>query len=217
LTQKCSIIIAYQLKPSAKHPNQHLPVYALEGSVAYSGSLIQWLRDNLQIITKASETEALAETVGDNGGVYFVPAFAGLFAPYWREDARGIIVGLTAYHTKAHIVRAALEASAYQTIEIVEAMNHDSGSTVPISSMKVDGGLTANNLLMQFQSDLLNIPLIKPRIAETTALGAGYMAGLGVGLWSSLEDIEALWHSEQVWKPAMEAQTRSKLVSCHVI
>lgn len=205
--------VAYQLKPNPKDPTQHLPVYALEGSIAYSGSVIQWLRDNLQIISHASETETLASSVTDNGGVYFVPAFAGLYAPYWREDARGLIVGLTAYHTKAHIVRAALEASAYQTIELIEAMNSDSGASVPISSMKVDGGLTANHFLMQFQSDLLNIPLIKPRIAETTALGAAYMAGLGVGLWSSLDDIEQLWHSDNTWKPAMDVQYRSKLVS----
>ena len=200
--------VAYQLgnKIDSK------PVYALEGAVAYSGSVLQWLRDNLEMIKSASETEGIADSVPDNGGVYFVPAFAGLYSPYWREDARGVIAGLTAYNTKAHIVRAALESSAFQTIELAHAMNEDSGSRLPIQKLKVDGGATANSLLMQFQADLLNIPLSKPKIAETTALGAAYVAGLGVGLWSSLEDIEGLWHKEKEWIPKMPAQQRAKYV-----
>mmetsp|Transcript_9901 Transcript_9901/g.10694 ORF Transcript_9901/g.10694 Transcript_9901/m.10694 type:complete len:663 (+) Transcript_9901:82-2070(+) len=202
--------VAYQL--SKKTDPSERAVYALEGAVAYSGSVVQWLRDNLEMIKSAGETESIAESVGDNGGVYFVPAFAGLYAPYWRDDARGVIAGLTAYNTKAHIVRAALEASAFQTIEIAHAMNEDSGSRVPMEVLKVDGGSTANNFLMQFQSDLLNIPLIKPKIAETTALGAAFVAGLGVGLWSSLEDIQGLWHREKEWHARMPDQLRSKYI-----
>lgn len=199
--------LAYQLTPELT-PR---PIYALEGSVAYSGSLIQWLRDNLHMISEAKETEAIAATVPDNGGVYFVPAFAGLYAPYWREDARAAIVGLTAYNTKAHIVRAALEASAFQVEAVMAAMAQDSGT--PISTLKVDGGFSSNSLIMQFQSDLLQVPLIKPCIAETTSLGAAFVAGLGTGIWSSLEDIHELWHAEKHWHPHMPKQHRAKAVS----
>jgi glycerol kinase len=204
--------VAYQLGPKLGNK----PVYALEGAIAYSGSVLQWLRDNLEMIQSASQTEEIADSVPDNGGVYFVPAFAGLYSPYWREDARGIIAGLTAYNTKAHIVRAALEASAFQTIELAAAMNEDSGSAIPLQVLKVDGGATANNLLMQFQADLLDLPLMKPKSAETTALGAAYIAGLGVGLWSSLEDIEGLWHKAKEWRARMPAKLRAKYVSFHL-
>lgn len=199
--------LAYQLTPELT-PR---PIYALEGSVAYSGSLIQWLRDNLHMISEAKETETIAATVPDNGGVYFVPAFAGLYAPYWREDARAAIVGLTAYNTKAHIVRAALEASAFQVEAVMAAMAQDSGT--PISTLKVDGGFSSNSLIMQFQSDLLQVPLTKPCIAETTSLGAAFVAGLGTGIWSSLEDIHELWHAEKHWHPHMPKQHRAKAVS----
>jgi glycerol kinase len=202
--------VAYQLEGQE-------PVYALEGSIAYSGSVIQWLRDNLEMIHSASETEAISLSVKDNGGVYFVPAFAGLYAPYWRDDARGIIAGLTAYNTRAHIVRAALEASAFQTIEITAAMNRDSGSSVPLKSLKVDGGLTSNNFFMQFQCDLLDIPLIKPRISETTALGAAFVAGLQVELWSNLDELQAVWQSEKYWQSDMNHHKRAELVSFNTI
>lgn len=198
--------VAFQL-----HHKNSKPVYALEGSVAYSGSVIQWLRDNLEIIKSASETEAISLSVEDNGGVYFVPAFSGLYAPYWREDAIGVIVGLTAYNTKAHIVRAALESSAFQTIEILESMEKDFGGSM--SSLRVDGGLTANHFIMQFQSDLLNIPLIKPKIAETTALGAAFIAGIGVGIWPDLESVQNLWEHEVHWSPNMTTTKRVQLVS----
>lgn len=187
------------------------PVYALEGSVAYSGSVIQWLRDNLQIIKTASETEGIASSVPDNGGVYFVPAFSGLYAPYWREDARGVITGLTAYHTRAHLVRAALEASAFQTIEILKAMQADApGLTTKL--LRVDGGLTANSLIMQFQSDLLDVPLLKPKVAETTAMGAAFMAGLGIGLWKNLDEVRACWHLDQEWRPKIKETQRARLI-----
>lgn len=199
--------VAYQLSP-ALTPK---PIYALEGSIAYSGSLIQWLRDNMNMIQSASESEAIADSVADNGGVVFVPAFAGLYAPYWREDARATIAGLTAYNTKAHIVRAALEASAFQVEEVANAMTED--SKTKITSLKVDGGFTANSLVMQFQSDILQIPLTKPRIIETTCLGAAFVAGLGTGMWRSLSDIHALWHADKAWQPHMPPQQRAKLVS----
>ena len=157
-------------------------VYALEGSIAITGALVQWLRDNLGLITSSAEVEALAATVEDNGGVYFVPAFSGLFAPYWKTDARGVIAGLTRYVNKGHIARAALEATAWQTREVLDAMNADSG--VALTALKVDGGMVYNELLMQFQSDVLGVPVIRPKVAETTALGAAYAAGLAVGFWS---------------------------------
>jgi len=161
------------------------PVYCLEGSIAITGALVQWLRDNLGLIASASEIEELAGTVTDNGGAYFVPAFSGLFAPYWRSDARGVIAGLTRFVNKGHLARAVLEASAYQTRDIVEAMNRDSG--VALSKLKVDGGMVVNELLMQFQADILNVPVIRPEVSETTALGAAYAAGLAVGFWSGLQ------------------------------
>ncbi len=184
--------------------------YALEGSIAVTGSLIQWLRDNLGIITNASETEALARSVDDNGGAYFVPAFSGLFAPYWRSDARGALVGLTRYVNKAHIVRAALEATAFQTREVIDAVNADSG--VPLTELKVDGGMIANNFLMQFQADILGVPVIRPVVAETTALGAAYAAGLAVGFWSDLDDLRKNWQEDSRWEPTMAEEERERLL-----
>jgi len=182
------------------------PVYCLEGSVAIAGALVQWLRDNLGLIASAPEVETLARTVDDNGGIYIVPAFSGLFAPYWRSDARGVIVGLTRYVNKGHIARAALEANAYQTLDIMEAMKKDSG--VELNSLKVDGGMVANELLMQFQSDLLNVPVIRPSITETTALGAAYAAGLAVGFWNSMEDLKKYWSVDKTWQPQMDDPVR---------
>lgn len=184
-------------------------VYALEGSIAVTGALVQWLRDNLGLIAKSAEVEDLARTVEDNGGIYFVPAFSGLFAPYWRSDARGVIVGLTRYVTKGHIARAALEATAYQTLEVLEAMEKDSG--VRLTALKVDGGMVVNELLMQFQADILNVPVIRPKVAETTALGAAYAAGLAVGFWSSLDELRANWGLEKEWQPRMDTATRERL------
>ncbi|WP_419659738.1 GlpK: glycerol kinase (ATP: glycerol 3-phosphotransferase) [Desulfosarcina variabilis str. Montpellier] len=184
------------------------PVYCLEGSVAIAGALVQWLRDNLGLIDSASEVEILARTVEDNGGVYFVPAFSGLFAPYWRADARGVIAGLTRYVNKGHIARAVLEANAYQTLDIMEAMNKDSG--VALSSLKVDGGMVANELLMQFQADLLKVPVIRPSVTETTALGAAYAAGLSIGLWSDLDALKKFWSTDKIWHPSMAEEVRQQ-------
>ncbi|MCP4666418.1 MAG: glycerol kinase, partial [Deltaproteobacteria bacterium] len=184
------------------------PVYCLEGSVATAGALVQWLRDNLGLIQTSPEIEELAKTVDDSGGIYMVPAFSGLFAPYWRSDARGVLVGLTGYVNKGHIARAVLEASAYQTLDIVEAMNQDSG--VPLNKLKVDGGMVVNELLMQFQSDILDVPVIRPGITETTALGAAYAAGLAVGFWSDPEDLRKYWAIDRTWKPRMTASDREK-------
>ncbi|WP_235900543.1 glycerol kinase GlpK [Lolliginicoccus suaedae] len=184
-------------------------VYALEGSIAVTGSLVQWLRDNLGIIRDAPEIETLAREVSDNGDVYFVPAFSGLFAPRWRPDARGALVGLTRFHTKHHIARAALEATAYQTREVLEAAQADSG--VQLSALKVDGGMVANELLMQFQADILGVPVIRPVVSETTALGAAYAAGLAVGYWSSEDEIRANWAEDNVWEPSMEPAEREHL------
>ncbi|MFJ4297001.1 glycerol kinase GlpK [Curtobacterium sp. SP.BCp] len=182
--------------------------YALEGSIAVTGSLIQWLRDNLGLIGSAPEVEALAKTVEDNGGVYFVPAFSGLFAPYWRPDARGAIVGLTRYVNKGHIARAALEATALQTREVLDAVNADSG--VDLTELKVDGGMTANNELMQFQADILNVPVVRPVVAETTALGAAYAAGLAVGFWANLDELRANWQEDQRWEPQLDDAERDR-------
>ncbi len=182
-------------------------VYALEGSIAMAGATIQWLRDNLQIIRHASETEALAQTVEDTGGCYVVPAFSGLFAPYWRSDARGVIVGLTRYVERAHIVRAALESICYQTQEVLEAMNSDSG--VPLRLLKVDGGMTANNFLMQRQADILGVEVVRPQVAETTALGAAYAAGLAVGVWPSPESLRANWQADRTWQPQIDDAARA--------
>ncbi len=184
-------------------------VYALEGSIAVTGSLVQWLRDNLGMIDSAAEIESLARSVDDNGGAYFVPAFSGLFAPHWRSDARGAIVGLTRYVNKGHLARAVLEATAFQTREVIDAMNADSG--VELSSLKVDGGMVANELLMQFQADLLGVPVIRPVVAETTALGAAYAAGLAVGFWSDTGEIRANWAEDKRWDPAMGSDERERL------
>jgi glycerol kinase len=183
-------------------------VYALEGSIAITGALVQWLRDNLGMIKTSPEIEELARTVDDNGGVYFVPAFSGLFAPYWKNDARGVIAGLTRYVNKGHIARAVLEATAWQTREVLDAMNADSG--VALTALKVDGGMVYNELLMQFQSDVLNVPVIRPKVAETTALGAAYAAGLAVGFWNAVEDLRANWQKDKEWHPKMDAATRDQ-------
>jgi glycerol kinase len=183
-------------------------VYALEGSIAITGALVQWLRDNLGMIKTSAEIEELAKSVDDNGGVYFVPAFSGLFAPYWKSDARGVIAGLTRYVTKGHIARAVLEATAWQTREVLDAMNADSG--VPLTALKVDGGMVFNDLLMQFQADVLGVPVIRPKVAETTALGAAYAAGLAVGFWKEVEDLRANWQKDREWTPKMDAKTRDK-------
>jgi len=177
-------------------------VYCLEGAIAITGALVQWLRDNLGLIKKSPEVEDLAKTVEDNGGIYFVPAFSGLFAPYWRSDARGAIVGLTRYVTKGHIARAALEATAWQTREVLDAMNADSG--VALKELKVDGGMVYNDLLMQFQADVLGVPVIRPSVAETTALGAAYAAGLAVGFWKEVNDLRANWGKDKDWTPKMD-------------
>ncbi|MGH3832234.1 MAG: glycerol kinase GlpK [Pseudonocardiaceae bacterium] len=185
------------------------PVYALEGSIAVTGSLVQWLRDNLGLISSAAEIEHLATTVEDNGGAYFVPAFSGLFAPHWRSDARGAIVGLTRYVNRGHLARAVLEATAFQTREVLEAMNADSGAT--LSALKVDGGMVGNELLMQFQADILGIPVIRPVISETSALGAAYAAGLAVGFWSGTREIQANWAADRRWEPTMTPSRREEL------
>jgi glycerol kinase len=187
------------------------PVFALEGSVAIAGALVQWLRDNLGIIKHAPEVETLAATVEDNGGIYFVPAFSGLFAPHWRADARGAILGLTRFVNKGHIARAVLEATAYQTLEILEAMEKDSG--VKLTSLKVDGGMVFNELLMQFQADLLNVPVIRPAITETSALGAAYAAGLAVGYWKDQDELRRNWKPDKEWCPRSDAAQREKLYS----
>jgi glycerol kinase len=184
-------------------------VYALEGSIAITGALVQWLRDNLNLIENSADVEALAKTVEDNGGIYFVPAFSGLFAPYWKSDARGVIVGLTRYVNKGHFARAALEATAFQTREVLDAMNADSG--VDLTALKVDGGMVYNELLMQFQADILGVPVIRPKVAETTALGAAYAAGLAVGFWETEDDIRANWLMDKTWNPAMDETEREEL------
>jgi glycerol kinase len=182
--------------------------YCLEGAIAITGALVQWLRDNVGLIKESAEVEELAKSVDDNGGIYFVPAFSGLFAPYWRGDARGVIAGMTRYVTKGHIARAALEATAWQTREVVDAMNADSG--VDLTSLKVDGGMVYNDLLMQFQADVLDVPVIRPTVAETTSLGAAYAAGLAVGFWSEVEDLRANWGKDKEWQPHMDAEEREK-------
>lgn len=196
--------VAYQLGDEPVH-------YALEGSVAITGALVQWLRDNLGIIKSSPDIEKLAKEVEDNGGCYFVPAFSGLYAPYWKSDARGVLVGLTRYINKSHIARAALEATAFQTWEVLEAMEKDAG--IPITSLRVDGGMVVNQLLMQFQSDLIGQEVICPKIIETTALGAAYAAGLAVGYWANLEDLKKNWGISATWKSKMEAGKRQHLQS----
>jgi glycerol kinase len=201
---KCGLLttLGYQI-------GQDQPVYCLEGSIAITGALVQWLRDNLRIIEKSADIESLARTVEDNGDVYFVPAFSGLFAPYWRSDARGVIAGLTRFATSGHIARAALEATAYQTREVVEAMQQDSG--IKLSNLRVDGGMVHNELLMQFQSDMLGVPLIRSKISETTALGAAYAAGLAVGYWKDQEELRSYWKKEKEWSCVMDHAKVEKL------
>src|SRR3989304_1657338 len=176
-------------------------VYCLEGSIAITGALVQWLRDNLGMIEKSEDIEALAASVEDNGGIYFVPAFSGLFAPYWKNDARGVIAGMTRYVTKGHIARATLEATAWQTREVLDAMNADSG--VALTALKVDGGMVYNELLMRFRADVLAVPVIRPMVAETTALGAAYAAGLAVGFWAEVEDLRVNWGKDKEGDPKM--------------
>ena len=183
-------------------------MYALEGSIAIAGALVQWLRDNLGIIESAPDIEALAATVEDNGGVYFVPAFSGLFAPYWRSDARGVVAGLTRYANRGHIARAVLEATAWQTREVLDAMHTDSG--VELTSLKVDGGMVQNELLMQFQADVLGVPVIRPTVSETTALGAAYAAGLATGFWDGFDDLRSNWGEDRRWDPEMEPAERER-------
>lgn len=183
--------------------------YALEGSIAITGALVQWLRDNLGLITTASEVEQLANTVDDNGGVYFVPAFSGLYAPYWRDDARGVIVGLTRYANKSHLARATLEATAFQTREVVEAMENDCGCK--LAALRADGGMVANNLLMQFQADILNRMVVTSSIKETTALGAAYAAGLAVGFFQNTDELCTKWATDRTWRPSLSAEKREEL------
>jgi glycerol kinase len=184
------------------------PVYALEGSIAVTGSAVQWLRDQLHVINDAAESERLAASVPDNGGVYFVPAFSGLFAPYWRSDARGAIVGLSRFNTGAHIARATLESICYQSRDVVEAMAQDSGVTLDV--LKVDGGITVNNLCMQIQADVLGVPVSRPVVAETTALGAAYAAGLAVGFWKNTDELRENWNESQRWHPSWSEDQRSE-------
>jgi glycerol kinase len=183
--------------------------YALEGSIAIAGSLVGWARDRLELVRNAAELNDIAAQVEDNGGVYIVPAFSGLFAPHWRPDARGIIAGLTHFAGRAHLARAILEATAYQTRDIFEAMAEDSGVT--LKALKVDGGMTSSDMLMQFQADILDVAVIKPVVAETTALGAAYAAGLAVGFWQGLAELKENWAKAAEWRPAMDAATRERL------
>jgi glycerol kinase len=201
---KCGLLttVAFQMKDQPA-------TYALEGSVAITGALVQWIRDNFGLIGKSAEIETLARTVEDNGGVYFVPAFSGLYAPYWKHTARGIIAGLTRYTNKGHLARAALEATAFQTREVVEAMERDAGVRVDI--LRADGGMVENNLLMQFQADILDRPVVCPAVKETTALGAAYAAGLAIGFFENLEDLRARWSVDRTWKPNMDAGRRERM------
>ncbi len=200
-SQKLLTTLAYKL-------GEGEPAYALEGSIAVTGALVQWLRDRLGLIQSAAEVEDLARTVQDNGGVYFVPAFSGLFAPYWRDDARGVIVGLTAYANRGHIARAALEATAWQSREVLDEANMVAG--VPLAELRVDGGMTANELLMQFQADVLGVPVVRPAVTETTALGAAFAAGLAVGFWSDREELRVRWAEDRRWQPQMDAERRER-------
>ncbi|HET9147229.1 MAG TPA: FGGY-family carbohydrate kinase, partial [Acetobacteraceae bacterium] len=192
--------LAYKFGDAAPH-------YALEGAIAITGALVQWLRDNLKFFDVAGQIEPLARSVPDNGDVYIVPAFSGLYAPYWRDDARGIIAGLTRFATRAHIARAALESTAYQVRDVVEAMQEDSG--IPLATLKTDGGMVVNELLMQFQADILNAPVVRPKMTETTALGAAYAAGLAAGYWRGIDDLRANWSADRRWEPEMEPASRA--------
>jgi glycerol kinase len=183
------------------------PRYALEGAIAITGALVQWLRDNLKLFDVAPQIEPLAKSVDDNGDVYIVPAFSGLYAPYWKDDARGVIAGLTRYATRAHLARAALESTAYQVRDVVEAMETDSG--IKLATLKTDGGMVVNELLMQFQADMLNVPVVRPKVSETTALGAAYAAGLAVEYWHNTEDLRANWGIDKTWTPSMAEDTRA--------
>ena len=183
--------------------------YALEGSIAITGALVQWLRDNLGLIQRSSDVEALARTVTDNGGVYFVPAFSGLYAPYWKASARGVIAGMTRYANKGHLARAVLEATAFQTREVLEAMEKD--SQIQLKALRTDGGMVGNDLLMQFQADILDLPVVRPVIKETTALGAAYAAGLAVGFYRDIDDLRANWAVDHTWNPNMDEETRARL------
>jgi glycerol kinase len=183
--------------------------YALEGSIAITGALVQWLRDNLQLIDRSSEIDALARTVEDNGGVYFVPAFSGLYAPYWKSNARGVIAGLTRFANRGHIARAALEATAFQVREVVEAMENDAG--IRLDLLRTDGGMIVNDLLMQFQADILDRPVVRPAVQETTALGAAYAAGLAVGFYEDTDELCKHWRVDRTWRPAMDGTTRETL------
>jgi glycerol kinase len=191
--------------------NDEPATYALEGSIAVAGSLVQWLRDALGLIRTSPEVEALAASVPDNGGVYFVPAFSGLFAPHWRSDARGLIAGLTAYAGRGHLARAVLEATAYQTRDVLDAMHKDSG--VRVASLRVDGGMAVNDTLMQFQADILNVPVVRPKVTETTALGAAYAAGLAVGFWKDFAALRDAWREDKTWTPRMDDAKRDKLLA----
>ncbi|HSU68358.1 MAG TPA: glycerol kinase GlpK [Tepidisphaeraceae bacterium] len=204
VVSRCGLLttVAYQIAGEA-------PVYALEGSIAVAGSLVQWLRDNMGLIQRSPDVEALARTVEDNGGVYFVPAFSGLFAPYWRSDARGVIAGMTAYMKQGHLARAVLEATAYQTRDVLDAMRQDSG--IQLTSLRVDGGMAVNDLLMQFQADVLGVPVVKPKVTETTAVGAAYAAGLAVGFWKDFDDLRSQWKQDKVWEPKMDVGRREEL------
>lgn len=201
---KCGLLttVAYRLGSAPTH-------YALEGSIAITGALVQWLRDNLGLIQTSADIEKLANTVEDNGGVYFVPAFSGLYAPYWKDNARGVIAGLTRYATKGHIARAALEATAFQVREVVEAMAQDSGVSADV--LRVDGGMVVNELLMQFQSDILSVPVVRPKVAETTALGAAYAAGLAVGFFKNTDEVAANWAVDRRWEAKMDSARRQDL------
>jgi glycerol kinase len=196
--------VAYQLGKQPAH-------YALEGSIAISGALVQWLRDNLGVIANSSEVEELAASVADNGDVYIVPAFSGLYAPYWKDSARGVIAGLTRYATRAHIARAALEATAYQTRDVLTAMEQDSG--IKLSELRVDGGMVVNELLMQFQADILDVAVVRPKVTETTALGAAYAAGLATGYWQNTDELTKNWGIAKRWTPAMSKEQRGRLYS----
>jgi glycerol kinase len=184
-------------------------IYALEGSIAIAGALVQWLRDNLGIIQSSTDVESLARTVTDNGGVVIVPAFSGLYAPHWNSGARGLVGGLTRYANKGHIARAALEATAFQTREVLDAMTKDTG--IAVKELRADGGMVVNDLLMQFQADILDVPVVRPKVIETTALGAAYAAGLATGFWSGTEDLVRNWTADRRWHPAMEADERTRL------
>ena len=198
---KCGLLTTLGYKIGDKNA-----IYALEGSIAITGALVQWMRDNLKMIKKSTDIERLASEVEDSGGIYFIPAFSGLFAPYWRSDARGAIVGLTRYINRGHLARAVLEATAFQTREVLDAMEKDSG--VKLTILKVDGGMVHNELLMQFQADILNVPVIRPMIAETTALGAAYAAGLAVGFWKNFDELRNNWHKDKEWQPNMDGVER---------